>query len=990
MIDLPRLLAMLTALLSMAVVFLFKTWADTRFLTLTGTTWLAHLLAAQAVLMIALSSLYARLVHRLQPLRLDLLSLLGTLLSGLLAPLLMQQGGAGAFAATLLMLSFPAIANLALWNSAQGVVSGRGIRNFLPKLGAVATGGAVLGSLAASQLSLSYGVAVLAPVASALTVLLIAVRLLLERYYPHGNHRIPTQQQTARITSKPLAADSRALITVLIIATLFETLIAGLVDFSFKRELTLRVADQQLAVFLALFHAATNGSMLLLQWFGAARLFSLYPLSRNILITPLAMIAMGLAWMLFPGLWVLVATRFTDGVLRFSIARPCLEISLTPLDRLTRRRWKVLLRGGYAQGGTVIAGLLLIAITPLLTPMPWLLPMLLLLAALGWLLAQHRVAQRYIQLLAHTIGRRQLSTFQDHSSHRPDRSAIAQALKLLQHHDPAVRRFTERFLKGLELTPGELLPHLREHAGEDDIRQVIYQLIAAKPSARWGAPLSSLVADEAAEASPVYLAALNALAACKHRGESHRARQLLHHDLPTDAGPWSDSQLTAAAYLARVSALRPGEIDPSALVNQLLERDGRSAGLTIQSLLQAQLLQQSQANALLATAHPQRCRGAMQAHALLATPPSLQALTEALIAGRSEADSAIPLLSGKALWRLMHRILAHRPSADVRRRLAWSLRSNRSQQSVREASRFIDDDCRATRRTAVRTLLHKRQEQMGDPPRDRYDRALDRQLQAFERLVRARAPESERRDTDLLDRELEQRCSDALDELAGLLALSGDPASIFSAQRSLRSPDATLRGQSLDALQEVMRGRRQRELIKLLELYLNPITPSPENRQRAATDPWLARCQDGSLEPISEQLLALRDTTLFRQLEGEQLEQLVRGVRCNTVDAGQTIIRLGEPGEDLFILLDGEVEVRTSEGHRRRLGYPAVFGEMSIADGSPRSATVTSCTPTRLLCIDRHTFLGLIDSHPEVGIGLLGVLAGWLRDERQQDPPHQP
>ena len=985
--DPARLLAMFTAMLSMAVVFLFKTWADTRFLSLSGTTWLPHLLATQAMLMIALSSLYAQLARRLPPLQLDMLALLGTLLSGLLAPAMMHHGDGGVFAATLLMLSFPAIANLALWNSAQGVVSGRAIRNFLPRLGAVATAGAALGSLAASQLSVSHGIAVLAPAANALTALLITVRLVLERYYPRGNSRIPTQQPALRIGSQPLAADSRALITVLIIATLFETLIAGLIDFSFKRELTLRVADQQLAVFLALFYAATNGSMLLLQWFGAARLFSLYPLSRNILITPLTMISMGLAWLIAPGLWVLVATRFSDSVLRFAIARPCLEISLTPLDRLTRRRWKVLLRGAYAQGGTVIAGLLLIILTPMLTRLPWLLPALLLIAALGWLLAQCGVARRYTQLLAHTIGRRQLSTFQDNASHRPDRSAITQALTLLQHHDPAVRRFTLRFLNSLDLKPGELLPHLSDHPDDDHIRRVIYQLIAANPSARWGASLATLVANETGSASPVYLAALNALAACKHPGEAHRARALLHqqptHDYLTDA------QLTAAAYLARAGALHAGEIHPATLINRLLEQDGRRAGLTLQSLLHRQLLTQDDANALLATGHPKRRVGAMQAHALLATPPSLQVLAEALIAGRADADSAIPLLSSKALWRLMHRILANRPGNEARRRLAWCLRFNHSPQSVREVSRFIDDNWRATRRTAVRTLLYKRQEQMGDPPRDRYDRALDRQLSAFQRLVRARAPECERSDTSLFDRELEQRCSDALDELAGLLALSGDPASIFSAQRSLRSPDPTLRGQSLDALQEVMRGRRQRELIKLLDLYLNPDAPSPADRQQAAADPWLARCQDGSLETIAEQLLALRNTALFRQLEGEQLEQLVRGGRCATIAANTVIIRFGEPGEDLFILLQGEVEVSTAEGHRRRLGCPAVFGEMSITDGSPRSATVTTCTAARLLCIDRQTILHLIDSHPEVGIGLLGILAGWLRGEGKPQASRQ-
>jgi hypothetical protein len=278
----------------------------------------------------------------------------------------------------------------------------------------------------------------------------------------------------------------------------------------------------------------------------------------------------------------------------------------------------------------------------------------------------------------------------------------------------------------------------------------------------------------------------------------------------------------------------------------------------------------------------------------------------------------------------------------------------------------------------VRSLLRKRQEHLGAAPRNRYDRALDHRLQSFEHLVYARVPEI-RRPATLFNRELEQRSDEALDELTGLLALSGDPTSIFSARRSLGSPDPFLQRQSLDALQEVMRGARQRRLIHLLERYLAPGDPSPAERERATKDPWLARCVDGSLDDIADRLLVLRNTALFCGLDGERLEELVRTGHCRTLSSDEAIIRRGEPGEHLFVVLTGEVEFITDDRPGNRLGSGTVFGELALLDRGPRSMTVVTCTDTHLLCIDRATFLGLIESYPEIGIGLLGVLAGWLR-----------
>lgn len=63
-----------------------------------------------------------------------------------------------------------------------------------------------------------------------------------------------------------------------------------------------------------------------------------------------------------------------------------------------------------------------------------------------------------------------------------------------------------------------------------------------------------------------------------------------------------------------------------------------------------------------------------------------------------------------------------------------------------------------------------------------------------------------------------------------------------------------------------------------------------------------------------------------------------------------------------------------------RLGAGAYFGEMSLLDDGPRTATVVTTGPATLLAIDRATFRTVLQSSPQVAITLLGTLAGRLRE----------
>jgi CRP-like cAMP-binding protein len=97
------------------------------------------------------------------------------------------------------------------------------------------------------------------------------------------------------------------------------------------------------------------------------------------------------------------------------------------------------------------------------------------------------------------------------------------------------------------------------------------------------------------------------------------------------------------------------------------------------------------------------------------------------------------------------------------------------------------------------------------------------------------------------------------------------------------------------------------------------------------------------------------------------------------VSAGTVVFSEGDPGTEMFGIVEGEVELRGSGGLKQRLGPHEVFGEMALVDDSPRSATAVAVTETTLATIDRHRFLFLIQETPMFALEVMAVIADRLR-----------
>ena len=123
----------------------------------------------------------------------------------------------------------------------------------------------------------------------------------------------------------------------------------------------------------------------------------------------------------------------------------------------------------------------------------------------------------------------------------------------------------------------------------------------------------------------------------------------------------------------------------------------------------------------------------------------------------------------------------------------------------------------------------------------------------------------------------------------------------------------------------------------------------------------------------------LEEVNLLAGCSRRQLRAIAKISEVIEVPAGTVLARLGQPGEEFFLILDGSAHVEVSPRKRSRLGPGQYFGEMSLLDGGPRSATVAADTPLRLLVIKRRDFSTLLREAPDLTQSLLATLSRRVR-----------
>ena len=124
----------------------------------------------------------------------------------------------------------------------------------------------------------------------------------------------------------------------------------------------------------------------------------------------------------------------------------------------------------------------------------------------------------------------------------------------------------------------------------------------------------------------------------------------------------------------------------------------------------------------------------------------------------------------------------------------------------------------------------------------------------------------------------------------------------------------------------------------------------------------------------------LRGVSLFSACSKRELSRIASLADQIEVPKGKVLTREGEPGSEFFVVIKGQATVIVGKrGRIAPLGPGASFGEMSLLDQGPRTATVEAQTDMQLLVLDARSFSSLLADVPSVARKVLAAMAGRLR-----------
>ena len=243
----------------------------------------------------------------------------------------------------------------------------------------------------------------------------------------------------------------------------------------------------------------------------------------------------------------------------------------------------------------------------------------------------------------------------------------------------------------------------------------------------------------------------------------------------------------------------------------------------------------------------------------------------------------------------------------------------------------------------------------------------------------------------------------ARNALRAAALLDGDPEGGFAID-NLEARDPVQLANALEALETLSATSLVRPLLRLFE----PPVPRDTAREAAGVvrlaglledpDPWIRSCAEllhATMEgapmhdaPTTlsdmERVLFLRKVSLFAELAPRDLTRIAAVAEERTYAEGETIAAQGEAGDELHIVIAGEVEVLRSEASREvelaRRSSGDVVGEMALITREPRMASLVAVGDVRTLRVGRLEFESVLRERPDTAIAVIRILSQRLAE----------
>lgn len=126
----------------------------------------------------------------------------------------------------------------------------------------------------------------------------------------------------------------------------------------------------------------------------------------------------------------------------------------------------------------------------------------------------------------------------------------------------------------------------------------------------------------------------------------------------------------------------------------------------------------------------------------------------------------------------------------------------------------------------------------------------------------------------------------------------------------------------------------------------------------------------------------LQRVALFARCSRDELQLLARCTDEVDLPADRTLIVESKPNDSFFVLLEGQVDVTVGGQKRHTLSAGDVFGEISMMDRGPATATVRTTTPIRALVMSHSQFRDAIRGQDAIAVNMLAVMAERLRGDQ--------
>ena len=132
----------------------------------------------------------------------------------------------------------------------------------------------------------------------------------------------------------------------------------------------------------------------------------------------------------------------------------------------------------------------------------------------------------------------------------------------------------------------------------------------------------------------------------------------------------------------------------------------------------------------------------------------------------------------------------------------------------------------------------------------------------------------------------------------------------------------------------------------------------------------------------------LKKVRLFADLDDDELDRVAQSATQLDYAAGKSLMHQGGVAHEMFVLLDGTVEVTRDGEHIADLGRGAFVGEMALLTHTHRNASVTAKTDVSVLHIDGREFASVLNEVPRIAVKMLPVIAGRVAENAEHDHGH--